>query len=392
MVLSDSRSIASVSIACALVTAAGVQEACPFPGLWERLVGRNQTMAWLPLSCLPGAVTSSLPAQAARDGGALGCRICAAHVVEGFPVIVYDGCFDNDVISSQYRRAKGMAYERRESDRNEFAEHRTSSGSLCFNTSDCLKAQVEGYGVDPVFPASVSLGLAMMAPWCRPEERYVETYRAYINALNFGDSAFAHIDTEEGGEDTDHAFFTALYYPNTAWEVNWGGETTFFTGKDRLPVPEAVSQKVELAKEAAREAYVNALKESYAGRPGEIAADVPHSPKAQAAKDALVALYGEEQGEMNRDGEVAIAVLPRRGRLVLFDSRVRHTARPPNRVVLETRYTLALKMKCWRLTADPARFEDMERDVDMEQATAEDKAVDANEDEEVREDEDVSEL
>ena len=72
---------------------------------------------------------------------------------------------------------------------------------------------------------------------------------------------------------------------------------------------------------------------------------------------------------------------------------MRHTARPPNRVVLETRYTLALKMKCWRLTADPARFKDMERDMDMEQATADEKAVHANEDEEVRdEDEDVSEL
>lgn len=46
--------------------------------------------------------------------------------------------------------------------------------------------------------------------------------------------------------------------------------------------------------------------------------------------------------EMN---EVALAVIPRPGRLVVFDGAIKHVGRPPNRICYVPRYTFAIKFE-----------------------------------------------
>jgi hypothetical protein len=43
---------------------------------------------------------------------------------------------------------------------------------------------------------------------------------------------------------------------------------------------------------------------------------------------------------------VVASIMPRPGRIVLFDSRARHSARVPNKVFLQRRFTMAMKLQC----------------------------------------------
>ena len=43
--------------------------------------------------------------------------------------------------------------------------------------------------------------------------------------------------------------------------------------------------------------------------------------------------------------EVALATLPKPGRLVLFDGRIRHAGRPPSQIAAASRYTFAIKFE-----------------------------------------------
>ena len=43
--------------------------------------------------------------------------------------------------------------------------------------------------------------------------------------------------------------------------------------------------------------------------------------------------------------EIACAVTPRPGRLVIFDGGITHVGRPPNRICYQPRYTLAIKFQ-----------------------------------------------
>ncbi len=55
-----------------------------------------------------------------------------------------------------------------------------------------------------------------------PAERFTDQ-RAYVNSSVFGDGYYAHRDC---GPDEKHV--TALYYANTEWQADWGGETIYF--------------------------------------------------------------------------------------------------------------------------------------------------------------------
>jgi len=47
----------------------------------------------------------------------------------------------------------------------------------------------------------------------------------------------------------------------------------------------------------------------------------------------------------DKDDEIAFAAVPKPGRLVIFDSRIKHAGRPPSRICYHNRFTLALKME-----------------------------------------------
>lgn len=54
---------------------------------------------------------------------------------------------------------------------------------------------------------------------------------------------------------------------------------------------------------------------------------------------------GGETVFYDNDGEIACAVRPKPGRLVLFDGTIVHAGRPPSRISFETRFTLAIKFE-----------------------------------------------
>lgn len=63
--------------------------------------------------------------------------------------------------------------------------------------------------------------------------------------------------------------------------------------------------------------------------------------------------WGGETIFFDGAGEVACAVQPRPGRLVVFDGAIRHVGRPPNRICYTPRYTFAIKFA--REPASPRR-------------------------------------
>lgn len=55
--------------------------------------------------------------------------------------------------------------------------------------------------------------------------------------------------------------------------------------------------------------------------------------------------WGGETMFYDGDGEVAFAVTPKPGRLVVFDGAILHVGRPPNRICYTPRYTFAIKFE-----------------------------------------------
>lgn len=55
--------------------------------------------------------------------------------------------------------------------------------------------------------------------------------------------------------------------------------------------------------------------------------------------------WGGETLFFDDAGEVAGAVIPKPGRLVVFDGAIRHVGRPPNRICYAPRYTFAIKLE-----------------------------------------------
>lgn len=55
--------------------------------------------------------------------------------------------------------------------------------------------------------------------------------------------------------------------------------------------------------------------------------------------------WGGETMFYDATGEVACAITPKPGRLVIFDGAIKHAGRPPNRICYAPRYTFAIKFE-----------------------------------------------
>jgi len=55
--------------------------------------------------------------------------------------------------------------------------------------------------------------------------------------------------------------------------------------------------------------------------------------------------WGGETMFYDAHDEVALAVVPRPGRLVIFDGAIKHAGRPPSRICHVPRYTFAIKFQ-----------------------------------------------
>lgn len=56
--------------------------------------------------------------------------------------------------------------------------------------------------------------------------------------------------------------------------------------------------------------------------------------------------WGGETVFFDAQDEIAYAVLPKPGRLVVFDGAIKHAGRPPARICYTPRYTFAIKFEC----------------------------------------------
>jgi SM-20-related protein len=56
--------------------------------------------------------------------------------------------------------------------------------------------------------------------------------------------------------------------------------------------------------------------------------------------------WGGETLFFDAKDDVACAVIPKPGRLVVFDGAIKHVGRPPNRICYTPRYTFAIKFEC----------------------------------------------
>lgn len=61
--------------------------------------------------------------------------------------------------------------------------------------------------------------------------------------------------------------------------------------------------------------------------------------------------WGGETMFYDADDEVACAVRPRPGRLVIFDGSIKHAGRPPSRICYAPRYTMAVKFEVMAMTS-----------------------------------------
>lgn len=173
------------------------------------------------------------------------------HSIDDQSVYVFDSLIQNP---SEYFQALNLAaFTRTEVARPEVAQYRHW----------VTESRLDSLLNQPIYAATQKAVAAVRSRDYRP-------YRAYTNSASYGDVLFTHVDCIPGQGD-----LTALWYLCDEWDVEWGGETVFFSGED----------------------------------------------------------------------EIAAAVLPKPGRLVLFDGAIKHAGRPPSRVCYKPRYTFAIKLE-----------------------------------------------
>jgi SM-20-related protein len=173
--------------------------------------------------------------------------------IDGRPLRIFDGHLDN--VAGYVAALSRAPFTRTEVARPETAGYRHWATEI----------KIEALGQQPIFDLTRRAALSFTAPGIgyRP-------YRAYTNVASYGDMLFTHTDCLPDQHD-----LTALWYLCENWDIEWGGETLFYSADD----------------------------------------------------------------------EVACAVRPRPGRLVVFDGAIKHAGRPPNRICYTPRYTMAIKFE-----------------------------------------------
>lgn len=87
---------------------------------------------------------------------------------------------------------------------------------------DVLEQSISGF--DPAVDLRARAPL-LGAFWDRLASSMLQGHRlvrCYANAFSFGCEGTLHADAKTSDS------FTCIYYPNTTWHPNWGGETAFF--------------------------------------------------------------------------------------------------------------------------------------------------------------------
>lgn len=130
-------------------------------------------------------------------------------LVSGRELFVCDNFVSDETAGRIGELARSLSYQRSERSRPDLPV----SGAAA-------EISPELYAAEPFFADMQRLGEDMF-----PNEQFA-LERAYINSAVYGDTYYAH-------RDCDHALqnITVLYYANTVWHADWGGETLFFNDR-----------------------------------------------------------------------------------------------------------------------------------------------------------------
>ena len=126
--------------------------------------------------------------------------------IDGKPLIVLDGLFDDREIDAAYRFLNRLPFHLNDVDSGETAYARHWKAELLLDFVRATPVLNECAGLTPAFFSEAS-------------SRPLRLTRAHVNLHLYGDAQHAHTDLPGG--------VTALYYANPEWDEKWMGETLF---------------------------------------------------------------------------------------------------------------------------------------------------------------------
>lgn len=139
--------------------------------------------------------------------------------IGGLPIFVFDTSLPAETIQARYVSLLQRRYE---------SDHASSKSTKAY------REWVSEIDLSTFRKNSLFAEMSQLVLDCFPEQN-ISFFSAFCNCISFGCHTFRH---QDGG----HKCFSALYYANPYWEMDWGGETTFFDNQgDALhciaPVP-----------------------------------------------------------------------------------------------------------------------------------------------------------
>ncbi len=132
-------------------------------------------------------------------------RVITRKTIGRLELHICDDFADQSMVDSIGRFVTILPYRR--------TEHSRPNTPLSGATAEIADGTIAG---NPFFHMMRELGEALIAGRYEPK-------RVYVNSSIYGDLYLPHRDCSQDERD-----ITVLYYANTEWEMDWGGETIFY--------------------------------------------------------------------------------------------------------------------------------------------------------------------
>ncbi len=130
---------------------------------------------------------------------------------------IYDGFFKAPDIKKYYATLKHANFTFLHASREDTVKHREWMADF----------SVDDFESHPLHQVAKDAALRIA------KKGSLKCYDVFCNASSFGDMSFIHNDSTKAND------ISTLYYANSHWEPEWGGETVFFT--DNLDARLAIS-------------------------------------------------------------------------------------------------------------------------------------------------------
>ncbi|WP_421929774.1 2OG-Fe(II) oxygenase [Neoaquamicrobium sediminum] len=134
----------------------------------------------------------------------------STHLLDGRIIKIFDNAIDNDQIERIYNALSIASFAFNHSSTDETVDFREWSAEL-----------------SPIDFVTIDLGRLSMKCATDHAKCLCTCTSVFSSASSYGDNAFVHQDSSHGSSR-----ISVLYYANPHWELEWAGETIFFSGND----------------------------------------------------------------------------------------------------------------------------------------------------------------